>query len=285
MSTEINGSQNVYSESFKTQAKLLSKPINKPALEHEDLDDSFNSSPNNQAQELWHELKQTYAEFPTSFDGAKKDNKLAGMSFMDRLGHYKNKRKENTISLALEKLAGEQAQCTFTPRINSSSRRSLKDFLKEQESFLENKTQKIKNIQLDLIEKELKALKQTPHIDPMSELICSLKPRRDSLTKITKKQPIEEKKVTKRPRSRQNISTRLFEGKRSSMNQIKKIREEKQAMEQKKEEELNRSLRKIKETHYVQKRLTKELNNIFNKHNTSPILFNAFCNLAFNFHR
>jgi len=281
MLTEINESQNAYSDTFKPQAKLLSKPISKPRLEHEDPEDSVNSSSSSQTQELWEDLKQTHAESPTSFEGGKESNKLTNMSFADRLRHYENKRKENTISIALEILAGEQAQCTFTPRINSSSRRSLKHFLKEQELFLENRTQKIKNIQLDLIEKELKTLKRTPHINPMSELMCSLKPRKGSLTRNNKKQPIEEKIPPKRPRSRQNISTRLFETKRSSMRQIKKMREEKQAMEQKEEKELKKSLRKIKETYYVQKKLTRELNNLFNKYNTSPIPFNTFCNTSF----
>eukprot|EP01022_Parablepharisma_sp_SALTPOND_P012866 TRINITY_DN1672_c0_g1_i1.p1 TRINITY_DN1672_c0_g1~~TRINITY_DN1672_c0_g1_i1.p1 ORF type:complete len:579 (+),score=71.24 TRINITY_DN1672_c0_g1_i1:68-1804(+) len=210
------------------------------------------------------------------------DSSVVQMNFQDRLGHYINKKKENTISVAMEMLADEQAHCTFTPRVNTYSRRNLQEFLKDQERFLEKKTAKISNFQISLHEKELSVMQRSPQIDPRSVFLCSIKPRPKSVHKShAKLEVVKEKGSIRKSRNRSKATSKSFEAGHRATKSIKKLREESQLLQQKKEEELVKSQRKSKEAILVQSKIGRELDQICEKHNpqNAPITFLPFCKL------
>lgn len=208
-----------------------------------------------------------------------KEVSIHAMDFNSRLNHFANKKKENTVSVAMEMLASEQAHCTFTPRVNSTSRRNLKKFLEDQALFLENKSSKIKNTQLQLIEKELMAMREGPQIDRRSEWICATKPRTASTHKKHAR-PAQELSPPKAP-CRPKCAT--FVTQRAKVRSIKEMKQESEACEKKRQEELSKLQRRLKEAAIVQNKVKRELDGLFTLHAPKePSLdFTAFCTCCY----
>jgi len=201
------------------------------------------------------------------------------MDFNARLNHFANKRKENAVSIAMETLANEQAHCTFTPRVNSSSRRNLKKFLEDQAQFLENRSAKIKSTQLQLIEKELMTMREGPKIDPKSELICATRSRISSANKKYKKE-VEDISPLKIVNKVNKSKCAAFMTERPKVKSIKEIKQENEAMQKKEEEERSRSQKRLKKASIIQNKIKRELDSLFSLHgpNKSSLDFETFCN-------
>ena len=168
-----------------TTSKFISKPSNGP-LPHPGADtdsaneDSESMGDSNEEQkevsqtgDLWRSIDES-KEMTTSIERPKRGT-LSKMSFEDRLKYFANKKREKSINIAMEMLADEQNNCTFTPRVNSCTRRNLKQFLKDQEQFLENKKTKLKQSQLSLLEKEMMHMRSFSRVNPESALPNSLR--------------------------------------------------------------------------------------------------------------
>jgi hypothetical protein len=173
--------KNVHAHS--TISKLISKPVNEP-LPHpgadtdsanEDYDeDSESKGESNEEQkegsrDLWGSINESKE---MSIERSKR-GALSKMSFEDRLKYFANRKKEKSINIAMEMLADEQNNCTFTPRVNSCTRRNLKQFLKDQEQFIENRKVKLKQSQLSILEKEMMHMQSSPRINRESTLSTS----------------------------------------------------------------------------------------------------------------
>eukprot|EP00826_Nyctotherus_ovalis_P029579 TRINITY_DN2340_c0_g2_i2.p1 TRINITY_DN2340_c0_g2~~TRINITY_DN2340_c0_g2_i2.p1 ORF type:complete len:409 (+),score=106.40 TRINITY_DN2340_c0_g2_i2:230-1456(+) len=182
------------------------------------------------------------------------------MNFQQRMEHCLNKRKKELASLAMKVMTEEKMQCTFTPRINSHTRRSLNEFLTKQKEFLESKAAKIKNEKISLMEKEEQSLRGLPKINSRSLLICSAKSRTKSVHKshgkleVEKVLPVKPKRISKPVRS-------------TTAKSIKQIKEETQALQQKKEEDLSKAKKKAKENELFKNKINRELDNLLSTYN------------------
>eukprot|EP00826_Nyctotherus_ovalis_P063887 TRINITY_DN9367_c0_g2_i6.p2 TRINITY_DN9367_c0_g2~~TRINITY_DN9367_c0_g2_i6.p2 ORF type:complete len:295 (+),score=38.14 TRINITY_DN9367_c0_g2_i6:50-934(+) len=161
-------------------SRLIFKPPNNP-LPHPEADsdtsgedfedDAQNKGDSNeeikeeeQGNDLWDKMNE-------EMDGVED---LRRMSFEERLRYFANRKKERSINVAMEMLADEQTNCTFTPRVNSCTRRNLKQFLKDQERFLDNRTSKQKQLSMQLLEKEMMTVRSSPRINPESAFMGSV---------------------------------------------------------------------------------------------------------------
>jgi len=200
---------------------------------------------------------------------------MASMNFHQRMEHCVNRKKKEITTLTMKVLAEEKMLCTFTPRINSKSRRTLNEFLSKQKEFLENKAEKIKNEKIFLMEKEEQSLRSLPKINSRSLLICSTKSRTKSMHKNHVK--VEEEKSTPiKPKRKPKLI------KSTTTKSIKQLKEESQALQQQKEESINKAKKKAKEHEFLKSKIGRELNNLLNFHNPQQLLlkFSVLCNVA-----
>ena len=217
------------------------------------------------------------------------ESSLMQMSFDKRMGHFINKQKENAVTLAIEMLANKQSQCTFTPRINGRTKRNFNEFLHDQERFRESRAARIENSQLEAREKELLQM-QTPRMDPKSLSLLSTKKggRSNSVHKHScmyyKAEEEENKSCVKKEKPAKSRNKSMIGNKSCDLTQrsvrmtsIKKKREESRLLEEQKKEELNRSSRKIKENAFVQSKITRELDQIFDKYDNQKITPSIMC--------
>lgn len=203
------------------------------------------------------------------------------MNFKERMEHYENKKKKNTINVTNQVLANEKAQCPFTPKINSSSRRNLQMFLREQEEFLARKSKKIKNIKLELMEREKSTLRNSPRINRSSIIMCSNKAKSKRHNRSKARIEIPEKTIFKKSRNSSTSQRRLFEYRSTAgLKTIKQAKEELELQKQKQEENNIKLKRKHKENNFLKRKIGRELDTLLSIHNprNSTITFQIFCN-------
>jgi len=209
------------------------------------------------------------AESPKNINGIKPyaDSKIVQMDFEDRIHHFVNKKKENNVTVAMEMLAGEQAQCTFTPQVNSNSRRNLQEFLSSQEKFMEKRALKVKNYQIWKNEKEISELQRSPKINPNSAKIAKNKPRPIS---VHKEHRLEGDSLrgtpSKTPRKKLNRTFDLARSvpKKTINQQNEEIRVKKEQKEKQKTQKEHRN----KEASFIQRKINRELDELFKKYNS-----------------
>jgi hypothetical protein len=171
----------------------------------------------------------------------------------------------------------------FKTKLNNQSKRILKKFLEDQAQFLENKSAKIKSTQLQLMEQELMTMREGPHIDPRSELICAAKSRTSSVNRKRKKQ-VEKISPLKVVNKVNRTKCAMFMTERVKGKSIKEIKRENEIMQKKKEEEVNKSQKKLKEASIIQNKINRELDNLFSLHATdkNALDFETFCKFFIN---
>ena len=254
-----------------------SKPIDKPCVSDSSDD---NENPEDISQEESESSKDFVVWKPsnnTTFNG--KPNFIF-KSFIDRMENYENIKKKKNISIAMQIMAEEQAECTFTPNAVCSPKRNFQQFIKDQEKFLESKTNKIENMERTLMENELKNLQKSPKINSKSLLMCKklskgeIKPTNYSNIKKV----LEENSIPK-TKNKGKCRNRFLEQNYTSPKRLKKVREEKQEFERKKIEELSDLKKKSKGNYHVKKRLEKELDDIINIYynENSQLSYELFC--------
>jgi hypothetical protein len=203
---------------------------------------------------------------------------MPNMNFQQRMEYCLNKRKKEKATLTMKVLTEEKMQCTFTPRINSTSRRTLNEFLSKQKEFLENKAEKIKNGKISLIEKEEQSLRNLPKINSRSLLICSTKSRTKSVHKSHVK--VEEEKTTPiKPKKRIKLV------RSTTAKSIKQLKEESQALQQQKEQSISKAKKKAKEHEFLKSKIGRELDNLLDLHNPQQSLLKlpVLCNVMKDF--
>jgi len=272
--------------------RMISKPVNKPLLaigsddtdsNNDDITFDSNEEEIIQNKERVKNIREMVRQDEESQEDSEESlvyingSSLMKMSFTERMDHYENKKKENAVSIAMKVLAEEQADCTFKPKVRDDSRRNLNDFLRDQETFLENKAQKLKSMKIIATEKELKTLQPSPRINARSALMCSGRPRTDRLYKSNTK--IKVIKELSPPKPHIKPKGNLLKSRHKSAKRLKNIREENEAFQKKKEEQLAAIKRKVKENFRVQKKLENELDTIFIKNNiaNTSISYEDFC--------
>lgn len=201
---------------------------------------------------------------------------IVTMSFRDRLEYYKDKREANKMALAMDAMVCSQAECTFKPLVENKARRQLHEFLKEQEAFVENRNKRRHDMKLALVEERLKTMQESPKINPRSALMCTQKPRRNSLNsnKCVKKE------VVATPiRTKCKIVKSLRKAGCKSAKRLKDVREEQKAEELTKEAEFTKLKKKEKEDYYMDKKVERELQRLYKLHNLqdSPLTYAKFC--------
>lgn len=175
--------------SHAPSSRLIFKPPNNP-LPHPEADsDTSNEDFEDDAQSKGCSNEEIKEEEQGNDLWDKMDEEMSGvedlrrMSFEERLRYFANRKKERSINVAMEMLADEQTNCTFTPRVNSCTRRNLKQFLKDQERFLEKRTSKQKQLSMQLLEKEMMTMRSSPRINPESAVMGSVGTARRSQSK------------------------------------------------------------------------------------------------------
>ena len=247
-----------------------SKQNKKTELGNENLSESLqDESPDIISQELNGQSNIKYS--PGS---------IVKMNFEDKHNQCESKKKKNTVNIAMQILANERAQCTFTPRVNTNSRRNLKKYLEDQANFLETKSSKIKSYQLDMIEKEMKNVRKIPQIDPKSETMCARRNRAESLHKSYKKHNHPEEVTIVKPQKKFIGKNKSFVLSHAPPKTIKKLKEETKALQVKKENEEKKTQKKIKENSIIKKKIKRELEAIFSLHNPqkTSIKLKTLCN-------
>ncbi len=168
------------------------------------------------------------------------------------------------------------------------SRRNLDEFLKDQNRFLEARTEKVGNLKRSMLEQEMSMVKTSPRIDPNSLLLCTARSTRSRakslekgfslsgtiVTQLPKVLDTEEKsKVMKRPKSVNKWSattSRLLDPQSGTKKSIEKQKEERRMEEQKKEEKLRRQQRRAKEAGLALLKLGREIDQVCAVHCPDP---------------
>ena len=158
-------------------------------------------------------------------------------------------------------------------------------FLKNQTEFLENKKEKVKDMEVALMEKELKNMQKSPRIDTRSALMCTMKPRTEILYKSFSKVKVKEEKIPVKSSKKSKSKKRFLKANRISEKRLKTVREEHQILEHQKREELNSIKRKVRENFYVHKKYENELDELLRAYNLqdSLISYNKFCSCNNNY--
>jgi len=182
------------------------------------------------------------------------------INFKERMEVFDN-RKKNALSIAMQVLANERAECTFAPKINSPSKRSFKCFLKEQQDFLEKKAN-----HLNLVEKEFS--KTPSKLNLNATAVFSMKGKGCTIFEAL------EKSTPRRPRSNQCT---LFKCRSTKgIKTIKQARQELEAERQKKklEKEKNKKRNSV-----LKQKIGREIDTLLDKHNIkgSSMTFPIFC--------
>jgi len=234
--------------------KIVSKPANKPLLDLDIIEDDIKGN---------------------NFSRAKSTRSLIEMNFKERQKHYKEKKKLNTLSLAMEVLGYNQSQCTFRPQVRSNTRRDLKKFLKDQEEFLESRNKRRQDMQLTLIEEQLKTMQEYPKINPKSYIISRY---RTNSPNNRKKDTVKEV-IVAQPHIKCSSVRSLYKTKFVVTKRKKNIREEHKIQEQDEYNRLTQLKQKVKDDNYIQKKVERELEQLFLIYNidNSPLTFDTFC--------
>lgn len=102
-----------------------------------------------------------------SGDGTRKETQVGSRSFEERARHFREKYRENSEVGAMQKLAAERMECTFSPEVcaRPGESRSHQQFWKDQLLFLKAKKQRIEIIGIKESIKEDKNIQAAPKIN------------------------------------------------------------------------------------------------------------------------
>ena len=180
---------------------------------------------------------------------------ISAMKFEDRLEHYASKKQENSTNIAMSIMADEKKNCTFTPKVNGRPRRTLKDFIQDQNRTQQKKSKKLNDLKSLLIMNE--AMQNSSNCLKKNSL------KSKSLKKIFSKEkqsPIKSRNLGKSNGMGYTMTT-----------ENKTINEENR----------NQKTKLTKEDAYLKSKLMKELEVLFNIYNPHkrPIDFTSFCTL------
>jgi hypothetical protein len=245
---EMNSSRNnTQTRSIlKTRTNMLNRPIQSTCQDKEHTKQS-NWENESSVETEQHEIKSQ-----------RNKQVKEEISFKERMQAFDNRKKKNAVSIAMQVLASEKAECTFAPKINSPSKRNFKCFLKEQQDFLEKKANR-----LNLTEKEFS---KTPSKLNLNETVMlTTKGKGCAMLEIL------EKSTPRQPRNT------LF--KCRSTKGIKTIKQARQELESKRQKEKLEREKSKRRNNVLKQRISREIDTLLDKHNTkgSPITFPVLC--------